>query len=248
MNSKPQKEVSKSGIPILRHQQAAKPPKKTSYPTEEYLKVLDKHIKKYIGEAKTVFHELISEYVHLDVYFIEASKKRNFHTLVTAGMSLLPMNVPPGLESHRFAELLICLPASWPLSKEAFKKEANYWPVRQLKMLARLPHVYRTFLYIGHTVPNGNPPKPLANNTRFDCLLLLPPILFPKEFSSLKINKDKTVHFYALIPLYPEETAFKLDQGTSKLFRKLDQARVTELVDINRPSLISKKNNKGQAA
>ena len=46
-----------------------------------------------------------------------------------------------------------------------FETPGGYWPYRMLKELARLPHEFDTFLWKGHTVPNGDPPQPYGPNT-----------------------------------------------------------------------------------
>jgi hypothetical protein len=56
------------------------------------------------------------------------------------------------------AELVMALPAEWPLEQSELEDESNYWPLGLLKMLARLPHEFETFVWFGHTIPNGDPP------------------------------------------------------------------------------------------
>jgi PAS domain-containing protein len=51
----------------------------------------------------------------------------------------------------RLAELLVCLPADWPVTEEAFEDERNYWPVRWLKQVARFVHEYKTLDPKGET-------------------------------------------------------------------------------------------------
>jgi Suppressor of fused protein (SUFU) len=135
--------------------------------------IIEPHIEKYIGTAATVFHELVSHHVHLDVHFVPPGPARLYHTLVTAGMSDLPMNPPQGAEEFRFAELMLCLPADWDLNQiqlpaaggEAFPSEESYWPVRSLKQFARFPHEFKTWLWLNHTIPNGNPPAPIVEGS-----------------------------------------------------------------------------------
>jgi hypothetical protein len=45
------------------------------------------------------------------------------------------------------------------------------------------------------------------------------------------------INFYSIIPLYPEEMALKLKQGSGALSKKLDEAKVSELIDIERKNL-----------
>ncbi|WP_262922976.1 suppressor of fused domain protein [Hymenobacter cellulosilyticus] len=62
-----------------------------------------------------MFHEIISDKVHLDVHVVDPSKDFPFYTLVTSGMSDLPMAVPEGEEEARYAELCVLLPSTWQM-------------------------------------------------------------------------------------------------------------------------------------
>src|SRR5262249_53710239 len=153
-----------------------------------------------------------------------------YHTLVTSGMSDLPMSAPEGAEECRFAELLVSLPPDWPLTQAAFADERHYWPVRWLKMLARFPHEYDTWLWSGHSVPNGDPPEPFAPNTDLCCALLLTPVLVPDEFLTLPVADDRVIHFFGLVPLYAEEVEYKLKHGAEAFAARLADRGVTELL------------------
>ena len=229
----PQCEPTESGGMVLRHQprQAEFEP---AFGDPDAIERIGAHIEKHLGKVEGVFHEVVSDLVHLDVHWVGPSEQRPFHTLITTGMSDRPMTVPEGTEELAFAELLICLPSSWPLSHEAFQDERNYWPVRWLKQLARLPHEYQTWLGLGHTVPNGDPAEPFADNTKMCCWLIVPPVLVDDDFSPLAIDEEKQVHFYAAIPLYREEMEFKLKRGLEDLVDRLSAEGVTEVLDLQR--------------
>lgn len=204
---------------------------------EESIERISDHIEEHIGPVETVFHELVSDMVHVDVHFVAASDTRPYHTLITSGMSDKPMTIPAGAEEWRHAELMISLPESWPMSQDAFKDETNYWPVRCLKFLARLPHEYETWLGYGHTVPNGDPPEPFAKNTKLCCNLLTQPFLPPEEFQRLTVNDDKVIYFYAVVPLYAEETNYKLKHGADALVERLRKHDVSEVLDPGRKNV-----------
>ena len=45
----------------------------------------------------------------------------------------------------------------------------------------------------------------------------------------------KVVNFYEIIPIYPEELAFKIENGADALFEKLKEKEIQyKVVDINR--------------
>jgi hypothetical protein len=129
---------------------------------------VSKHIETHLGEIAWVMHEKESPLVHVDVYVVRPTKEREHQYLVTSGMSEKSMPVPAGASDGRYAELILGLPPDWPLSQDAFKDEANWWPIRLLKGLARYPHENKTWLYTGHSIPWSTPPKPYADNTKDD--------------------------------------------------------------------------------
>jgi len=230
-------EYSEGGSKIYRYED-----KKTEFSfadmEDSALEEIEKHIEKYVGKPETVLHEIISDNVHVDVHIVEPTAQRNYFTLITSGMSDKPMNSP--FEELRYSELLICLPPDWKLSEQDFEDDRNYWVVYWLKMLARFPHLYETWLWETHTIPNGDPPQPFAPNTKLCCALLSYPILFDKEFTTLRIRDDKTIHFLSLIPIYIEEMQYKLDRGIEKLYEKFDKYGVNELLDISRRNTCQK--------
>ncbi|MBB3113833.1 hypothetical protein FHS18_005946 [Paenibacillus phyllosphaerae] len=235
-------ELSPSGAPIYRHE-ARDRELELATGDSAAAEAITAHIEKHIGPVRHVFSEIISDLVRVNILVVEPSAKRNYYTLVTCGMSDRPMTVPEGAEQFRFAELMLCLPPTWKLSDEAFRSEDNYWPIRAMKVLARLPHEYETWLYHAHTIPNANPPEPYAVNTKLSGMMLsLPTIADDLEaFFTLQLGEDKPVHFFTLLPLYEEEMNFKLSKGADALLEKLAQADVNELVDPRRKNVCKKK-------
>ncbi|MFB9329368.1 suppressor of fused domain protein [Paenibacillus aurantiacus] len=235
-------ETSPSGIPVYRHEAKDR---EIEFATgdDQAIARITAHVEQHIGPVANVFHELVSDLVHLDILFVPPTPQRNYHTLVTCGMSSRPMTVPEGAENFRYAELMLCLPPSWPMSEEAFRNEENYWPIRMLKTLARLPHEYGTWLYHAHTIPNGDPAAPYARNTKLAGMLVELPTTVedPHAFFALNMEPDKDVHFFTLVPLYAEEMNLKLAQGTEALLEKLAQAGVNEIVQLNRKNVAKKK-------
>jgi hypothetical protein len=212
------------------------------------LEIVSAHIEKHLGQIDSVYHEIISDLVHIDINYIKPSEKFPFHIFVTTGMSDIPMNVPEGLEEHRFAEVYVLLPIDWPVPtekfsiiEEAFKSENHYWPIRWLKVIARFPHEFKTWIGWGHSIPNGEDAAPFAENTKFGCMLLMPAISLPFEFFELKVNPEKTVKFFCLYPLYKEEMEYRIKKGTDDLLIKFDRNNIRDVIDINRINTCIKK-------
>ncbi len=209
---------------------------------EENIEAISDHIENWIGPVDGVFHELISDLVHIDIHLVKPTEDQPFWTLVTSGMSDRPMSVPEGAEEYAYAELAICLPDDWPLKEPELDEEENYWPLRLLKALARLPHEYDTWLGPGHTIPNGGDEDvPYADNTEFCCALILPPLsLLPEDFHELQLD-DRVINFYTVWPMYAEEVQFKLSNSLDDLLDRFEKAGVTELIDLDRPNACPRK-------
>ena len=241
-------EKSESGAPIYRYEDKKTDDFQFAIGDEQNIEEISKHIEKHIGKVETIFHEIISNLVHIDVHWVKPSKEFPFHTLITSGMSDKPMNVPDGCEENKFAELCILLPSDWNIRDEkfelldkAFPDESSYWPVRWLKIIARFPHEYNTWLGWGHTIPNGENAEPFAENTKLGCMLLMPALNFPIEFYELKIDENKTIRFYCLYPIYKEEMDYKLVKGIDALMDKFDKYKISNIIDINRKNTCTKK-------
>lgn len=190
--------------------------------------VLETHLEKYYGSFENVFHEIASPDIHVDIYIIEPTPERNYYTLVTLGMGAHPMNVPEELAEYKLerAEVMVYLPPTWNITDS---KEENYWPLRWLKILARLPIENDTWLGWGHTVPNGGP---FAENTKLSGVMLVNPENVDDGASVCQLPNGEEVNFYLFVPLYDEEMNYKITHRAEALLQKMD--KVNPVVDIKR--------------
>lgn len=186
--------------------------------TEEEMDAIEEHITKNFGDYDSVYHEIISPDIHVDVCMIPPSKERNYHVLVTMGMGAHFMNVPEELAEYKLerAELAICLPADWNLQSD---EERWYWPIRMLKVLARLPISEDTWLGWGHTVDNG---APFDESTKLSGCMLINPVNFEESANICTMPDDSEVNFYQVIPLYDEEMAYKMEHNAEELLNLMD--------------------------
>ena len=201
---------------------------------------LTEHLERHLGTEGMAFHELVSDLVHIDVLQAGPTDELPFHTLMTCGMSERPMTAPPELPDARYAELMLRLPPDWPMEQEAFEDESVYWPFRMLKMLARFPHEYDTWLGFGHTVPHGDPPEPFAPDTGLSGAIILAPVLGPEGFELAEVG-GRHINVLAVIPLHADELDLKLDKGTDALLDLLDRAELSELLNPGRASVVRRR-------
>lgn len=197
---------------------------------EDELDAVEGHIKEYFGDFPTVFHEVTSKDIVIDIACIPPSEERNYYTLVTIGMGAHAMNIPEALpfEENCRAELMICLPPDWKLGESA---EEWFWPISLLKDLAKLPINSDSWLGWGHSIDHrGN----VAPNAGFVGSFLMFPEDAPSSADFCTLPNGDRVNFFEVVPLYREELMFKIANGTRDLLEKLNG--VNHIVDINRPN------------
>lgn len=214
--------------------------KKKSLPevySEREIDILEEHISKYFGEYNNVIHEIVSPDIHVDICIIEPTEERNYYTLVTMGMGAHRMNVPKELRKEKLdrAEIVVTLPRDWEIRNN---DEKWYWPLRWLKIMARLPGEQNTWLGWGHTVPNG---EPFAENTEFSGVMLTMPYFFGDEAATCIMPDGSKINFYQIMPLYENEMNYKRSNGAEAL-EQLFPDDYDMVLDINRPNVTSTKN------
>lgn len=198
------------------------------------------HIERHLGPITNVSRETAGDAARIEVHFVAATKTRPVHTLITVGMSDVPMSVPENVESPRYLELMVTLPESWKLDDESVAQPEWNWPIRQLRSLAAYPHKFSTWLGWGHAVPNGDPPEPWAPNTKLCGAIVVPSLLVPTDFYELKTGTE-TIAFYSVVPLYREEMELKSRDGMAPLLAKMVDHGITDLIDPKRRNVAVKK-------
>lgn len=205
-----------------------------SYSVEEMDKVSE-YIKQQYGEFDIVAHELVSPDIHCDIAIVPPTDDQPYYKLVTMGAGAFKMNVPEGLKSDVYerAEYVVFLPADWNIKSD---KEEDYWPIRMLKTVARLPVSMDDWLFYRHTVNLTDDESPVAENTGFNsCVLFISFGKDNKPVEPLKLDlSDKEVAFFQLVPLYPEELQFKLEHSFDELEDIMDDDLYDPIVDIHR--------------
>lgn len=206
---------------------------KHSYTIED-TNLYESFIKENFGEYTKVWHELYSPDIRLDILIIPPTEENNYYKLVTKGIGAYKMNVPDQIKSYELdrSELVIYLPPNWNFD---FKKEENYWVVRQLKIIGRLPIEENSWIGSGHTFSHSiKNDIPFASNNNFTATLLLD--AYNEEAQELRIPGKGKINFYQLIPLYKEEIDYKQIYGTEALINKFIENNMDAVVDINRPN------------
>ncbi|MBS6217526.1 MAG: suppressor of fused domain protein, partial [Clostridiales bacterium] len=201
------------------------------------MEAVEGHIEQYFGKVENVFHELVSPDIHVDICVVPPAGERDYYTLVTMGMGAHRMNVPEELAEYKLerAELAIALPADWKLDQKSMQDERWYWPIRLLKVLARLPIASDTWLGFGHTMSNQ---ENFAKGTEL-CAAILTGPQGTEDGSEVCILTDgEEVNFYQVIPLYRDELEYKMEHDADALLDKM--AGISFAVDPTRQDAITR--------
>ena len=198
---------------------------------------LDGFISDVIGQYANVFHEIASPDIHLDVCIVEPTDDEPYYKLVTMGAGAYPMSIPEKWQKYQlhYAEYILYLPKDWNINS---KEERDYWPIRLLKNVARLPIWCDTWLSYGHTTQADEEGSPYSADVRFNSVILN----FAENQKGdvrLKLSSGKTVNFYEIIPLYPEELEYKIKHDADALFEKFAEKGIQyRVLDRNRRSIM----------
>ena len=188
------------------------------------IEVIDNFICDMFGNYKNVFHEIASPDIHLDV-------------CITMGAGAYKMAIPEKWQKYQldYAEYVIYLPKDWNINSGT---DSDYWPIKTLKDVARLPIWCNTWLSYGHTTQSDEEGSAYAPNTRFNSVVLN----YAENRNGdirLVMPSGKVINFYEIIPMYPEELQFKMENGADALFEKFEEKGIQyRVVDINRRSAL----------
>jgi hypothetical protein len=225
------REKSPAGNPILRYGKEAPP---TPFgvlgeETDEFTRTRESVYEKRFGEILSVSHEVFPLVPHIDVYtFRRAVGDRQFHQLVTGGMSDLPMALPRAAKE---------LPKRVELIFYCSEPREEY--IATLRWLAHFPHTYKTWVGSGHTIPNGNPPAPFWGSTSLDTILLIPPVIRKDQAigEDLQLAGDP-VSLLWTVPLTTAECNLKLEKGLDALLDLFTRHRHPYVFDPGRSSYV----------
>lgn len=207
-----------------------------------YFDAIVRHVNRTIGVTNTtIFHEIVSPHIHIDVLMVPPGWRRPWTTLITCGAGYRKMNTPTE-ETRTRLELAICLPNTWPdLLPEPDSEKfigPGGWIVSNLQYYGRFPFLYNTWLGEHHTILHGEPPQALTENSELCCAMLAKPRRISNpDFQQLALPNGDIVHFWSVLFLTEAEMKYKLKKGAKALQEKLRAAKVDELLHLERPGV-----------
>jgi hypothetical protein len=160
------------------------------------------------GNPKEIVHDTSTTTPHVDIYvYAPGLAGRDYLTLVTGGMSDLPMNVPPE-EQHRRKRFELVLYCS-ALSVEI---------IRYLRMIALFPSASGRWLDHGFTVRDEHDEPAFANSALVASVLV--DALFDDEMKlpSQLVTDGDPVHLLLPIPITVKEHDYVVHHGIQAFF------------------------------
>jgi len=166
-------------------------------------------------------------------YFIDFSREKGINVLMTSSFHSYQMPVPEKLQGFEFGQLYFCVPVYWDLTNT--ENPEIKWLFEWLNRVSTYTIKNNTWLGDGHTYNCTKHGKQLSPSIRQDHLFISNPIFLEDELTPVEFE-DKTIHFWALIPLFGDEMDYKQGKGTVKLKKKFLIKGVTEKLDEFRQS------------
>jgi hypothetical protein len=198
-------------------------------PVAEYAALRERVYGELFGEVQEVYTEPGAFVPHIEVrkyHRMWTAKKTT--VLVTSGMSDARMKlsrVAKGISSR--AELIFY--CSDPCD--------NY--VETLRQLARFPHDNRSWLYFGHTIPNGDPPAPFWGSKILNTALFSPTVVKRDQALPEKlILGGDPVNFLWVVPVSSAECELKLQNGFPAVLELFNTHQHPFVFDPARPSYV----------
>lgn len=158
--------------------------------------------------------------------------------IMTNGLSDYKMPVPEKVAGREFNEIYFCLPSYWEW-QELENPQMN-WVFPWIQRLAKYVVEKETWFGAGHTIPCGKEMQELSESMKQNHFFLSDPLLLQEQLEPVQID-DKTVHFLAIIPIFPDEMDYKQGKGTFKFLQKLSNQGVTEKLDDFRSTVLRSK-------
>lgn len=198
--------------------------------TEDEFNELTSYIEKsFGGKITNIYHEKVSEHVHIDIVEVGPSKGADYYKLVSVGAGAYEMNIPWQLKGCHLerAEVVMLLPKE---NKISLDDPESIWPIIKMKEIIRTPIREDSWLGYGHTFGDG---IPLTKNTDMKWIGLV--TACDKDCQQMEcVIGDKIINFYQMLPMYDEELKYKRKHTMDNLIMILDEKDFPIMMDPKR--------------
>lgn len=184
--------------------------KKTDHQyTQQDIEDLTDFIENIYGHVDIVGHETISNDFHIDLAVIFPHEGANYYTICTMGRGAHKLEGLGGVKARQ--EFVIFLPDYWNVTEDGFNKEENWWPVRLLKYISRIPEYYGAFEILDLE-------EPYNDFTKTSAVFFTPSLTDFCGSTEVRLSSGKCVEFLQMIPI-DDSDAEKWDAGETSADR-----------------------------
>lgn len=171
---------------------------------------------------------------------IVPTKKNGNKILLTSGLSEFKMNVHEKHVGEEYNELYFYLPSYWDIND--LNNSNMNWVYLWLQKLKNHVIEKNTWFGNGHTLATGKELLPFSETMHQNHFIISHPIELKEELCPI-FYSEKRINFLAVIPIFEDEMDYKQGKGTAKLFKKFEQAKVSEKLDDYRKSVLKNRWN-----
>ncbi len=205
--------------------------------SDESLARIEQHYHTFFGPHRRSRVDLVEKYP-CDLLIFDPTPERLFYTIATRGMSAKVMTPHPGWEPWARQELLVYIPAMFPVDLEA-KDQWTTWVAMYLYFAARYSLDQDVFMgpgSVGH-MEDHRPDK----FKDFPFALYIPPLCEKSAFYPLEYG-NTVVNFSAIMPITQAETNYLKTHQLRGLLDRVDRKGEYNLTfDPYRNCVISKR-------
>ncbi len=197
--------------------------------TADFAELREQVYQELFGTAAKISHEVFPLIPHIDVcIYPPGHAGRAFYTLVSSGMSDLPMELEEGVDrAYRRREIILYCETP----------EEEY--VDMVRFFGRFPFRYSTWLGAGHTIPNGDPPQPMFENSELIAVVLTDTVVrSDSELSDKLVLGGDPVEFLWPIPITQAELDLKLSRGYGALMDIFNEVEHPIVLNPRRASYV----------
>ncbi len=150
--------------------------------------------------------------------------------LFTIGLSDIKLEINGG--GVMVTELIVPLPAEWPLDPQSQREVRWNWPLRELERIVDLVRSTRTWPHAKKAIFHGDPPQPLVAGSKLSSWAALCPTE-SHQFADYRI-----FDLHLLFPVYPEEVALILREEEEELQKRFQAHGIPQWIDPIRPNMV----------
>jgi Suppressor of fused protein (SUFU) len=216
----------------------------TGHTGEEFRDEVQMHLIRHLGEPHVAFSDQDGwagkskePGPPVDVMVIPPEGERRFAYVCTYGASLKKGGDTMAPGGKRRMEFVLATPQKGDPKADLAMLNLAANTVRQF---AKLVHIQNVRVSPGETVQFSKSPKPVFENTKQVAFAFIRPRLPADGFDRLRLGEGEGVDFWAPTPIYRDELEAAMAHGTIKLAHALEEAGVTEMLHLDRPSAARK--------